>query len=65
MKGDIRKLLEAMAGCTRAANDVRTAKGDNKTLLEKLNTAWIAAERCRAWQEKIQVRHCVSDGAGE
>lgn len=53
MKADIRKLLETMAACTRAAQALRANKGDNKTLLENLNQAWIAAERCRAWQEKI------------
>lgn len=57
IKADVQNLGLAMAKVTDTAQAMKRGKGGiKKDVLDQLNMAWVAAEKCNVWLEDIQVQ---------
>lgn len=61
IKADVEKLVNAIQSCTEAAQALKNGKITKREVLDSLNMAWVAAEKCNVWSENMQVilLHCV------
>ncbi|GMH44105.1 hypothetical protein BSKO_12039 [Bryopsis sp. KO-2023] len=54
IKLDVAKLVDAIQRCTDSAQALKSGKVARKEVLDHLNMAWVAAEKCNVWSENMQ-----------
>lgn len=55
IKTDVEKLVTSIQSCTEAAQALKAGKITKREVLDHLNKAWVAAEKCNVWSENMQV----------